>query len=106
MTTAIRVDDGPVVAVGYPLDSSVQHGVHKIGVWTRTDGPADHQTIEAVNHGREVHLASRYLELGDVGQPFLIRGGCLEVTIDEVVWRWADFAKVGAIPTPSISRAL
>ena len=75
MPTAISVDNGLVMAVGYLLDSSIQHGVHQVGVWTRTDGPADHQTIEAVDHGREIHLASRYLELGDVGQPFLIRGG-------------------------------
>jgi hypothetical protein len=41
---AIRVDDGPVIAVGYPLDGSIQHGVHQGGIWTRADGPADNWT--------------------------------------------------------------
>ena len=63
MGTAIKMDNGPVMALGYRLDSRIQHGVHKNGVWTRTDGPADHQTIEAVDHGRQVHLARRDLEL-------------------------------------------
>ena len=63
MGTAIGVHDGLVIAVGHRLDSSIQHGVHEIGVWTRADRPADNQAIEAVDHGRQVHLASRDLEL-------------------------------------------
>ena len=39
--TAVRVHDGPVIGVGYPLDSRVQHGVHKIGIKTCADCPAD-----------------------------------------------------------------
>ena len=58
MRTAIGVHDGPVSAVGQGRYSSVQHRVHQLGVWTCADGPADNQTIEAVDHGRQVHLAA------------------------------------------------
>jgi hypothetical protein len=44
----------------------------------------------------------RDLELRDVGKPFLIRGGSVEVPVDKVLWRRADFAKVRPVPTPSI----
>jgi hypothetical protein len=33
----------------------------------------------------------------DVGEPFLVRGCCVEVAIDEVLGRWADFAQIGAV---------
>ena len=50
------------------------------------NGPADDQAVEAVDDGREVHLAGGDLELGDVSQPLLVRRGCLEVAIDS----WLD----------------
>ena len=94
------------MAAGYLLDGRIQPGVHQVGIWTRTDGPADCQTIEAVNHGREIHLASRYLELRDVSEPLLIRSLRMEVAVDDIFWRRADLAKVGAIPTPSVKEGL
>ncbi len=48
---------------------------------------ADYQPIDAVDYRREIHLASRYLELRDVSEQLLIRSCCLEVPIDEVLWR-------------------
>ena len=63
------------------------------------NGPADDQAVEAVDDGREVHLAGGDLELGDVSQPFLVGGCSLEVSVDDVFWRRADFAKVRAVPT-------
>lgn len=39
------------------------------------------ETIEAVDHRRQIYLAGRDLEFGDVGQPFLIGSGCTEITI-------------------------
>ena len=66
------------------------------------DSTADHQAIEAVDHGREIDLSSRDLKLGDVGQPLLVRARRLEVAVDQVVWRRTDFSKVGAVPTPFV----
>ena len=60
------------------------------------------KAIKAIDHGRQVHLASRDLELSDVGKPFLIQGSSLEVAIDEVHWCWTDFAQLGVIPTTSV----
>ena len=94
MAPAVRVHDGSVLAVCHLLDSRIQHRIDQLGVRTRAKRPAGHQPIEAVDHGREIHLASRDLELGDVGQPFLVGGCSLEIPVDEVFWRWADFANV------------
>ena len=85
MPTAIRVNDGLVFTGGNRLDRRIQHRVHQVGVWTRTDGPAGYQTIEAIDHEREVYLPGRYLELRDVSQPLLIWHPGLEIPIDEVV---------------------
>lgn len=71
-----------------------------LSVGMRPNGPADDQPIEAVDDGRQIHLAGRDLKLCDVGEPLLVRGGCEEVAIDEVLERWADFAQVAAVPTP------
>ena len=97
---AIRMNDRPIIAVDYFLNSSVEHGVHKSGIWTCADGPADNQAIEAIDDGREVHLASRDLELRNVGKPLLIGSRRLKVAVDEIVWRWADLSQVGAVLTP------
>jgi len=32
------------------------------------------------------------LEFGNVGEPFLIRSGCTEITIVEIFRRWANFS--------------
>ncbi len=45
MPATIRVDNYPVMGVGYRVDGSVQHGVHQVG--TRADDSTDHHTIEA-----------------------------------------------------------
>lgn len=62
----------------------------------RSNGPANDQAIEAAHDGREVHLAGRDLELGDVGEPLLIRRCGVEVTIDGVLGRWTDLPQIGA----------
>ena len=37
MSAAIRVDDGPLIAIGYCLDGSIQHRIDKLRVRARTD---------------------------------------------------------------------
>ena len=103
MGATIRVNDGPVFASGHRLDGSIQHRVDQPRVRPSADGPADHQAIETVDHGQEIDLSSRDLKLSDVGQPFLIWGRRLEVAVDDVHRRRADFAKVGAIATLFVS---
>jgi hypothetical protein len=84
MGATIRVNDRPVFATGYCFNGSIQHRIDQAGVRSRTDSPADHQAIEAVDHGREVHLSSGDLKLGDVGQPLLIGFRRLEVAVCKV----------------------
>ena len=98
--TAIRVNDGPITAVGYGLDDSIQHRVDQLGVWPRADSPTDYQAIEAVNHGRQIHFPSWDLEFRDVSKPCLIRDRRLEVPAHEIVRCRADFSQVGSVPTP------
>jgi len=102
VSPAIRVDDRPVIAAGHRLNSSIQHRVHKVSVRTRADAPADNQTIEAVDHRRQIHLSSRDLKLRDVGKPFLIRCPSSEIPVDYVLWRRANFTEVGSIPALSV----
>lgn len=82
MSAAVRVNDGLVVGIGHRLDGRIKHRVDELSVWVRPNGPADDQPIEAVDGGREVRLAGRDLELGDVGQPPLVGSRRLEVAID------------------------
>ncbi|MPN27915.1 hypothetical protein SDC9_175349 [bioreactor metagenome] len=82
------------------LDGCIQHGVDQLCIRTRADGPAHHHPVEAIDDRRQVDLACRDLELRDVGQPFLVGGCCLEVTVDDVLWCRADLAQVRRIPTP------
>lgn len=86
---------GPSVGcICHDLDGGIQHGVDQLSVRTGSAGPADHHSIEAVDDGREVHLASRDLELRDVREPFLVGDRGLEVAVYEVLRRWTDLAKV------------
>ena len=91
-------------AVSDRLDSGIQQGVHKLSIWARAKGPADDPSVEAVDHRRQVHLASRNLELRDAGEPLLVRLRSWEVAIDEMLWRRADFSRVGSV-RPSLLRS-
>jgi hypothetical protein len=42
------------------------------------------------------------MELRHIGQPLLIRDLRMEIPLDRILWRWADFAKLKAGPTPSV----
>ena len=88
------MDDWSFLAVCHGLNSCIQHGVDEARVWLSSDGSADDHSVEAVDDGRKVHLASRYLELGDVCQPFHVRRVCMEVAIDQVFRDRADFSRV------------
>lgn len=99
MGSTIRVNNWPIVALGHRLDGCIEHRVDEFSVRARPDGPADDQAIEAVDDGRQVHLAGRDLELCDVGEPLLVRGRCLEVAMDEVLGRWTDLAQIGPVPS-------
>ena len=66
--------------------------------WTARCGPAHYHPVEAVDDRRQAHLACRDLELRDVREPLLVRCPGLEVSVDDVLGRGADLAKVGRIP--------
>ena len=81
------------------VNGRIEHRVHQLRVRSGAQCPAHHHAIEAVDHGREVNLSRRYLELCDVGEPLLIRCRRLEVTIEQVVWRRADLSELGPVST-------
>jgi len=62
-------------------------------------GPADDQAIEAIDHRRQIHLARRDLEPGDVGEPLLVRCTGAEVAVQQVLGCRTDLAHVRAIST-------
>jgi len=51
MGTTIGMDDWSLHAISDRFDNSIQHSIHKIGIGVCAQTPADHQAIEAVNHG-------------------------------------------------------
>ena len=91
MSSTIRVNDRLAFAFDHRLNSRIQHRVDQPRVWPRADGPADQQAIETVDHGREINLSSRDLELGDVGQPLLIGCRRQEVTVDRISRQTSPF---------------
>ncbi|MNE70755.1 hypothetical protein D3C80_1665750 [compost metagenome] len=100
MSATIGVNNRPFIVAGHRFDSGIQHRVHKLGVGTRADRPTDYLPIEAVDHGGQVHLAGRDLELRDVREPFLIWGNSREVAVYEVFRRGTDLPEVGTVSTP------
>ena len=58
MPTAIWVDDGRSLLWATLLDSSILHSVIQVGIWTHANGPADNQSNEAVDHGRERYTSA------------------------------------------------
>ena len=78
----------PIAAGSHLVDGGVQHRVDQLGVRARTDRPADDHGIKAIDHERPIHLASRNLELRDVGEPFLVPCSRAEVAVQNVLGGW------------------
>jgi hypothetical protein len=73
MRIAIGVDYRLFIAVGDRLDGRIQYGIYKLGIMLRADRPTHNETVEAVDHRRQVHLAGRDLEFGDAGRKICCR---------------------------------
>ena len=102
MGATIRVDYRTAIAVDDFLNGSIQHRVDQLRIRACSYGPAHNQSVEAVNDGREIDLSGRYMELRDVGKPFLIWRCRLKVPIDDVFWCRTNFPQVRPIPPLSI----
>ncbi len=76
------------------LDRRIEHRVYQIGIRFAPDCPADDEAVEAVDDGRKINFTRSDVEFGDVGQPFLIRSGSLEVSIDDILRRRTNLAEV------------
>lgn len=94
MASAIAMDDGPGVTVHDGLQGCVQHEVGKIRIGFGADGPTDDQAVEAIDDRGEINFACADVELSDIRQPLLVWGCRVEVAIDDVLWRGADFAQI------------
>ena len=94
------MDDRPFVATSHRFDGGIQHGIHKLCVRARSDGPADDHSIKAVDHWREIHFAGRDLELRDIGEPFLVWSDSIEIAIDDVFRGRGNLPDVRTISAP------
>lgn len=56
------MDYRSAVATTDCFDGGIEHRVHKLGVWSRTDRPTDHKPIEAIDDRRQIDFAGRNLE--------------------------------------------
>ena len=94
MGTAIRVNDGVIVAADRRLDGRIQHGTCQLGIGVCPDRRADDHAVEAIDHRREIHLASRDLEFRYGGQPLFVWRPSMEFSIDGVHRCRTDFRQV------------
>ena len=93
------MDNRMITTLSYCFDGRIQHRVHEVSVWPCANGPTDHHAVKAVDHGRQVNLTCRDMELCNLGEPLFIRGCSFEVAVDEVLWRWANFPAVRVVAT-------
>jgi len=68
----IRMHYWPLICTCDSFYGGIEHRVDQFRIWSHSDRPADDHTIEAVDDGREIYLASRDMEFSDIGQPFLV----------------------------------
>ncbi len=95
MASPITVDYGPLLAVCDGFQCCIQHGVGETRVRFGPDGPTDNHAVEAIDDRREIDFARAYVELGDIGQPFLIWRESVKVTVDDVLRCWAEITAAG-----------
>ena len=92
----IRVDDRRLAGPERGA-RGLEHPVGQCGVGARADRPGDRHAVVAVDDRRQVHLARRDPELGDVRDPQLVRVRGVEVPVHEIGRRAADLAFVGTV---------
>lgn len=96
MATPVRVDDRRLA--GLERGARVaKHAVGQGGVGARADRPGDGHAVVAVDDRRQVHLARRDRELGDVRDPQPVRRGGVEVAVHEIRGCAADLALVRTV---------
>ena len=98
------MDHCSVAGLRQSLYAGIQHGVDKLSVGARANGPAHYHLVDAIDDRRQVDLLRRDLEHCYVGQPFLVGRCRLEVTIDDVLGRGTDLAEVRRVTVPRIPR--
>ena len=64
----------PLISTCESFYGGIERHIDQFRIGFRADRPAYDQTIEAIDDGSDIHLASRDMELRDIGQPFLIWG--------------------------------
>ena len=77
-----------------------EHSVGELHVGTEPGRVRDDPAVMAVDHWREVRLPVPGLDLGDVREPFLVRGLGGEIAVDEISRRGRGLALVGTV-TPT-----
>lgn len=83
MRSAIGMDNCPAFTVGNSFNGGVQHCIDQTRVRLRSNRPADHHPVEAINDGREIYFAGWDLEFGNVRELFLVRCFGMEVAVDQ-----------------------
>ena len=75
-----------------------EHAVGQCRVRARADRPRDRQPVVAVDDRRQVRLARRNAELGQVRDPQHVRLAGMEITVHKVLRRFRQLALVRAVP--------
>jgi len=96
VASTVRVDDRRLAGLERGA-RGLEHPVGHCGVGARADRPGDRHAVVAVDDRRQVYLARRDPELGDVRDPQLVRVRGVEVAIHEIGGRAADLALVRGV---------
>ena len=103
VASMVRVDDRRLAGLERGA-RGLEHPVGQCGVGARADRPGGRHAVVAVDDRRQVHLARRDPELGDVRDPQLVRVRGVEVSVHEIGGRAADLALVHG-PERAVVRA-
>ena len=96
VTAAIGMDDRPV-ALAERGARVRKHAVGQLGVGARADRLGDGKPVVAVDQGRQVRLARRDAELGQVRHPQHVRPVGVEVAVDQILRSPSELALVRAV---------
>ena len=88
-------------AFSQPEDSLIQHGIHQVRIWVRSDRPRDSHAIKTIDDGGQIHLSGWDIEFCDVGQPFHVGPVRVKVPLDDIFHGWADLAHIRIVSFPS-----
>ena len=101
MPTLVGMHDQACDAIG-PRERRLKHAGNHLEDRPPSHAVRDDLAVVQVHAGRQVELLAAYIELGDIGRPFLVWRGRAEVPLQNVGYR--RIARAGNMPRALLRR--